>query len=233
MSDKRARGGIAIFGGTFDPPHIGHLVVAQDALDALRVRRVVWIPCGHPPHKPSWRVTSPGLRLEMTRAAVAGDDRFAVSDAEVRRTGVSYTVDTIREIVAAEPGVTPYLLIGPDQASAFRSWREPEVIARLARVVVMAPGAAAAGRLPSPGVEHQALPVTRIDISSTEMRARFREGGRLRYLVPAPVRAIVEREGLYRHAERDRIVTAAAPPSRGVVATRRRHLMTRQARWKD
>ncbi len=233
MSDERASGGIAIFGGTFDPPHIGHLMVAQDAFDALPVRRVVWVPCGHPPHKPSWRLTSPELRLEMTRAAVAGDERFAVSDLEVRRNGVSYTVDTIREIVAAEPGVTPFLLIGPDQAAAFHSWREPDAITRLARVVVMAPGGPAVGRPPSPGVEHEVLPVTRVDISSTEVRTRFHDGSRLRYVVPAPVRAVVEREGLYRQAERDRIATAGPAFPRTALGASRPHVMTRQSRWKD
>ena len=108
MSDDGASGGIVLFGGTFDPPHIGHLAVAQDAFDSLPVRRVAWIPCGHPPHKPAWRLTSPGLRLEMTRAAIAEDERFVVSDVEVRRKGMSFTVDTIREVVAAEPRRDPF-----------------------------------------------------------------------------------------------------------------------------
>jgi nicotinate-nucleotide adenylyltransferase len=232
MSDDRASAGIVLFGGTFDPPHLGHLVVAQDAFDTLPVRRVAWIPCGHPPHKPAWRLTSPELRLEMTRAAVAEDERFVVSDVEVRRKGMSFTVDTIREVVAAEPGVTPFLLIGPDQAAAFRSWREPEEIARLARVVVMVPGGSAFGRVPSPGVTHDVLPVTRVDVSSTEVRARFREGRRLRYLVPEAVRAVVEREGLYRHTGRQRIATAGVA-SRGAPGAGRRHITMRQSRWTD
>ena len=232
MSDDRAAGGIVLFGGTFDPPHIGHLAVAQDAFDSLPVRRVAWIPCGHPPHKPAWRLTSPELRLEMTRAAVAEDERFVVSDVEVRRKGMSFTVDTIREVVAAEPGVTPFLLIGPDQAAAFRSWRAPEEIARLARVVVMVPGGSAFGGVPAPGVAHDVLPVTRVDVSSTEVRARFREGRRLRYLVPDAVRAIVEREGLYRAGGREGTVTAGVA-SRGAPGAGGRTTMTRQSRWTD
>ncbi len=221
-----------LFGGTFDPPHIGHLAVAQDAFDNLPVRRVAWIPCGHPPHKPAWRLTSPELRLEMTRAAVAEDERFVVRDVEVRRQGMSFTVDTIRQVVAAEPGVTPFLLIGPDQAAAFRSWRAPEEIARLARVVVMVPGGSAFGRVPSPGVAHDVLPVTRVDVSSTEVRARFREGRRLRYLVPDAVRAIVEREGLYRASGREGTATAGVA-SQGAPVAGRRTTMTRQSRWTD
>lgn len=231
MSAERASGGIALFGGTFDPPHIGHLTVAQDAFDALSVRRVVWIPCGRPPHKPPLRPASPEIRLEMTRAAVAGDDRFRVSDREVRRRGRSYTVDTLRDLVAADPASRLFLLIGPDQAAAFRGWRQPDEIAGLARVVVMVPGGRSFGRVPSPGVEHERLPVTRIDVSSSEIRTRFSEGRRLRYLVPDPVRAIVEREGLYRHAQR------AYVAARGVAAAGagagRRHAMTLGTRWKE
>ena len=231
MSDERASGGIALFGGTFDPPHIGHLTVAQDAFDALPVRRVVWIPCGHPPHKRPWRLSSPELRLEMTRAAVADDERFRVSDREVRRKGRSYTVDTLRELVAADPAIRLFLLIGPDQAAAFRSWREPDEIARLARVVVMVPGGGSFGRVPSPGVEHEQLPVTRIDVSSSEIRTRFSEGRRLRYLVPDPVRAIVEREGLYRHAQRAYIAAGGVASGRAGVG--RRHAITRGTRWTE
>ena len=231
MSDERTSGGIALFGGTFDPPHIGHLTVAQDAFDALPVRHVVWIPCGDPPHKRAWRLTSPELRLEMTRAAVAGDERFRVSDREVRRKGTSYTVETLRELVAAGTASRLFLLIGPDQAVAFQSWREPDEIARLARVVVMVPGGGSFGRVPSPGVKHERLPVTRIDVSSSEIRTRFGEGRRLRYLVPDPVRAIVEREGLYRHTERTYI--AAGGMASGSSGAGRRHAMTRRTRWAE
>ena len=232
MSDERASGGIALFGGTFDPPHLGHLTVAQDAFDALPVRRVVWIPCGRPPHKRSWRLTSPELRLEMTRAAVAGDERFRVSDREVLRTGMSYTVDTLRELVAADPAARLFLLIGPDQAAAFRSWREPDEIARLARVVVMVPGGGSFGRVAPPGVEHEQLPVTRIDVSSSEIRARFSEGRPLRYLVSDAVRAIVEREGLYRQAERT-YMAAGGMASGSAAGAGSRHVMTRVTRWTE
>ena len=232
MSDERASGGIALFGGTFDPPHIGHLTVAQDALDALPVQRVVWIPCGHPPHKRPWRLSSPELRLEMTRAAVADDERFRVSDREVRRKGLSYTVDTLRELVAADPATPLFLLIGPDQAAAFRSWRQPDEIARLARVVVMVPGGGSFGRVASPGVEHEQLAVTRIDVSSSVIRARFGEGRRLRYLVPDVVRAIVEREGLYRHEERT-YIAAGGMASGSAAGAGRRHVLTRATRWTE
>ncbi len=226
MSDERAGGGVALFGGTFDPPHVGHLAAAQDAFDALPVRRLVWMPCGRPPHKlPPRRPTPPELRLEMTRAAVAGDARFAASDLEVRREGVSYTVDTLRELRARHPGAAPFLLIGPDQAAAFRSWREPREIARLARVVVLAPGGGS-GRAPSPGVAHDRLAVTRVDVSSSELRARLRAGRGIRYLVPDAVRAIVEREGLYRSGE-DRRLAAVGAASEEAAASGRRHVTTR------
>ena len=231
MSDERASGGVALFGGTFDPPHIGHLMVAQDAYDALPVRHVVWIPCGRPPHKRPWRLSSPEVRLEMTRAAVAGDQRFRASDREVRRKDTSYTVDTLRELVAAGTATRLFLLIGPDQAAAFHKWREPAEIARLARVVVMVPGGGSFGRVPSPGVKHEQLPVTRIDVSSSEIRTRFGEERRIRYLVPDPVRAIVKREGLYPYAERPYI--AAGGVATGGAGAGRRRAMTRATRWTE
>ena len=232
MSDERASGGLALFGGTFDPPHIGHLSVAQDAFDTLPVRSLVWMPCGRPPHKRSWRrPASPQLRLEMTRAAIADDDRFVVSDLEVRRKGMSYTVDTLREIRAHDPETEVFLLIGPDQAAAFRTWREPDEIARLARVVVMVPGGSGFGRVPSPGVEHEELSVTRVDVSSSEIRARLREGRRLRHLVPDAVRAIVEREELYRRDERKEIAAAGVATRRATAAVGRRHVTTPGTRW--
>ena len=230
MSDRRSARAIAVFGGTFDPPHIGHLTVARDAFDALPVRRIVWVPCGHPPHKHPSRLASPELRLEMTRAAVADDGRFRVSDREVRRKGMSYTVDTLRQLVATDPGTRLYLLIGPDQAAAFRGWREPGEIARLARVVVLVPGGGSFGPVPSPGVAHRQLAVTRIDVSSSEIRARLGEGGRMGSLVPGAVRAIVEREGLYRHSGRARIA-AGEMASGSAPGTGRRHARTRVTRW--
>ena len=168
-----ASGAVAVLGGTFDPPHVGHLIVAQDVYEALDVERVVWVPAGRPPHKPVGGVTPPELRLEMTRAAVGGDGRFAVSDVEIRRDGVSYTVDTLREMAEEAPGRRVHLVMGADQLGALGRWRDPEEISRLARIVVMTRGGGGAADLAGPpGVEYEVLPVTRIDVSSANPLAR-------------------------------------------------------------
>lgn len=189
---------IGVFGGTFDPPHLGHLIVAQDAWLALGLERVVFVPAASPPHKAHRVITPAALRLELLRAAVAGDPRFEVSDLELRRAGPSYTVDTLRELRGAYPGASLYFLMGVDQFRELHTWREPEEVARLARLVVIGRGGESGG-LPATGdFPHLLLEATRIDLSATEIRARVAAGEPIRYLVPAAVEALIEREGLYR-----------------------------------
>ncbi len=187
---------LGIFGGTFDPPHLGHLVVAQDACSALGLDRVLFMVAAAPPHKHGRAFAPAPLRLEMLRAALAGDDRFLPSDLELRRTGRSYTVDTLRQLRADEPDAQLFLLIGADQAREFRTWREPDEIARLAAVVALSregdPGANPA----EPAL--RTLAVTRLDISATDIRRRVAAGEPIRYLVPEAVAAIIRREHLYR-----------------------------------
>lgn len=189
---------LGVFGGTFDPPHLGHLVAASEACDALGLDRVVWIPSASHPFKGGAVRTTPGLRLEMVRAAIAGDPRFEASGLELEREGPSYTVDTLRALRDARPGAALFLLIGADNLRDWRKWREPGEIARLATLVV----AARAGETveAEDGVEAVPVAMTRIDVSATEVRRRVAEGKSIRYLVSEPVRAIVEREGLYRAA---------------------------------
>ena len=189
---------LGVFGGTFDPPHLGHLVAASEACDALGLDRVVWIPSASHPFKGGAVRTAPGLRLEMVRAAIAGDARFEASGLELERAGPSYTVDTLRALRDARPGAALFLLIGADNLRDWRKWREPDEIARLATLAV----AARAGETveAEDGVEAVSVAMTRIDVSATEVRRRVAEGKSIRYLVPEPVRSIVEREGLYRAA---------------------------------
>jgi nicotinate-nucleotide adenylyltransferase len=186
---------IGIFGGTFDPPHIGHLIVAQDAWAALGLDRVVFMPAAVPPHKADLAITPAALRLEMIRAAVAGDPRFEVSDLELRRAGPSYTVDTLRELRARDPEVALFFLLGVDQFRDLHLWREPEELARLATLVVVSRGGEAVTT--KPGLPHRLLEVTRIDLSATALRARVAAGEPIRYLVPEAVAAVIGREGLY------------------------------------
>ncbi len=183
-----------IFGGTFDPVHIGHLIVAQDAWAALGLDRVLFIPAAVPPHKRGRVIASPEQRLEMLRAATADDPRFEVSDIELRRPGPSYTADTVRALREQDPEDELFLLLGIDQYREFHTWREPEVIARLARLVVLSRG----GEEATPtDPAHLVLDVTRIDISATEIRRRAAAGEPVRYLVPGEVEGIMRREGVY------------------------------------
>lgn len=187
---------LGVFGGTFDPPHLGHLVAASDACDALGLDRVVWIPSASHPFKRGSVRTGPTLRLEMVRAAIAGDPRFEADDLEMRREGPSYTVDTLRELRARHPGAELFLLIGADNLADLPKWREPDEVARLARLAVVSREGEAVP--PHAGVEAAEVSVTRVDVSSTEVRRRVAAGRSIRYLVPEPVREMIASGGLYR-----------------------------------
>ncbi len=188
---------IGVFGGTFDPPHIAHLAVAQDAFVALSLDRVIFVPAALPPHKRDTPHTAAAIRLEMLRAALEGDGRFTASEIEIERGGASYTADTLEALARQRPGDELFLLIGADQFREFATWREPERVARLASLVVLSrgePEAAAAAADPWP---HRRVQVTRIDLSSTALRLRVARGEPIRYLVPPAVEAIIRREALY------------------------------------
>lgn len=187
---------IGLFGGTFDPPHTGHLIAAQDASDSLHLERFIFVPAAAPPHKRDEAVTAASLRLEMLRAAVADDPRFEISTVELERTGPSYTVDTLRSLAAQYGGARLHLFIGVDQVREFATWREPDEILELADVVMLT----RAGQGES-GTEaafvRRVVAVTRVDISSTLIRERVAAGRPIRYLVPDAVAEIIAREGLY------------------------------------
>jgi len=185
---------LGVFGGTFDPPHIGHLIVAQDAWSALGLDQVLFIPAAEPPHKLDRTITPAPLRLAMLRAAIGTDERFAISDLELRRGGPSYTVDTLRELGSLHRDAELFLLIGADQLREFESWREPEEIRKLATVVGFARG----GDDLDAGGAARSIQVTRVDVSATEIRRRVADGEPIRYLVPSGVEEIIRREQLYR-----------------------------------
>jgi len=184
---------LGLFGGSFDPPHLGHLVVAQDVTESLGLHRLLFVPARNPPHKQDRSLAPASLRLEMTRALVAEDDRFGVSEVELSRSGPSYTVDTLRHYREAHPQAELFFIMGADQALVLESWHQSRVVEELATLVVMA----REGTDPPPG-DFVPLQVTRIDISSSALRARVREGRPIRYLVPEVVREIIESNRLYR-----------------------------------
>ena len=195
---------IGILGGTFNPPHLGHLVSAQEAYLQLRLDRVALIPARIPPHKPV--EDEPGIehRLEMCRLAIAGDERrFEVSDLEARREGTSYTVDTLEELHANQPESELFLIVGGDVALGFGSWQDPERVLALATLAVaQRPGtprsevertlSEVAG-----GEKARFFSMPEIGISSTMLRERARDGEPTRYLVPDAVRSYIDRYRLY------------------------------------
>ena len=224
MTQPRSGPHIGIFGGTFDPPHAGHLIVAQDAALALGLDRILFVPAARPPHKRGAMVSEPALRAEMLARAIAGDDRFGMDPLELDREGASYTVDTLRELAGRDTAARWTLLIGADQYGEFHTWREPDVIRSLARIAVLmragttgvsesAGGSAVAGTNEPAGtsaiadlirprvraLEHGdvALDVTRIDISATAVRARVAAGLSIRYLVPRAVEEFIFERKLY------------------------------------
>jgi len=184
---------LGVYGGAFDPPHLGHLVAASDACDALGLDRLLWVPSAVHPLKAVG--TAASVRLEMVRGAIAGDPRFDADDLELRRTGPSYTVETLRELRAREPRAELFFLTGADNLADLPRWREPDEIARLATLAVVSrAGESLPVGGPYPAI---AVTVTRLDVSSTEIRRRVAAGQSIRYLVPEAVRAIVARERLY------------------------------------
>lgn len=188
---------LGVFGGSFDPPHVGHAIVARYARERLGLDRVVVIPAARPPHKPDRRLAPAALRLAMIEATFGHDAGFTIDTSELDREGPSFTVDTLRAMRRASPEDELVLLIGSDQAREFWTWREPEAILALATVAVLA-RADGAEREPERSVPHVRVDVPRIDLSSSEIRRRVEAGLDIRHMVPDAVRAIIETEGLYR-----------------------------------
>jgi len=195
---------VGVFGGTFDPPHDGHVAAARNVADALDLDVVLWIPAGRSPHKPDIRLSPAAARARMVRAVTGEDSRFAMSSLELEREGPSYTVDTLRTL-AADPDLADsslFLIIGVDQYRAFDRWRAPSEILDLATVVVMdregermSPTESAMGDA-RPGRVIR-VPVPRVDVSSTEVRARVKRGEGPESQVPDSVAALIASEGLY------------------------------------
>ena len=195
---------VGILGGAFNPPHIGHLVCAQEALVQLRLEKVVFIPVGEPPHREIEQDPGAEARLRMCEYAIAADERFALSRIEIDRVGPAYTVDTLRELAERRPGDELVLLLGGDQAAALPEWREPEEVLRLATVAAVAREGTVrehildrlAGLHGGEGVVFFDMP--RIDVSSSLVRRRVGQGKPIRYLVPDAVADYIESKGLYR-----------------------------------
>ena len=185
---------IGIFGGTFDPPHVGHLIAAQEVHWQLGLDRLLLVPASVPPHKRDRAIAAGGVRMEMLRAAIAGDDRFEASDIELRREGPSYTVETLRQLREEHPDAELFLAIGADQVVELETWRGTNEIFELATVAVFA----RSGQAPETEREVRVVDVPEMALSSTEVRRRVREGLPVSYMVDREVARIIRRQGLYR-----------------------------------
>lgn len=174
--------------------------MASDVADVLELDRVLWIPAASPPHKSDEGVSPPGIRLMMVRAVAELDDRFEACTRELDREGPSYTSDTVRALRAEMPEGDLFLILGADQLQVLDTWHEPEEIVRHVRLAVMdrdGESAAEAVEGVVGGASAVVVPVRRVDVSSTEVRERAREGADISGMVPAAVRAIIEQERLY------------------------------------
>ncbi len=193
---------LGVFGGTFDPLHVGHLIAAQDVLEVLSLDRILFVPAVRSPLKSGSPQASATVRLQMVRSATEGDSRFEVSDLEIQRGDPSYTLETLRTIRAERPATRLFLLLGVDQWTQFSKWHEPREIASLAELALVTRTGASPSNIdpelpdgsPPPFTE---VSVTRIDVSATVIRGRVREGRSIRYLVPEPVRRIIAAGNLY------------------------------------
>jgi nicotinate-nucleotide adenylyltransferase len=190
---------IGVFGGTFDPPHIGHLLLATDAREALDLDRLIFVPAGTQPFKIDTPPVASAIdRLEMVRLAVADDANYTVDDTEIGRKGLSFTVDTLEQLSRKNPGAKLFLLLGEDTLAGFDGWRSPERISELATLAVMR----RAGSERSPVAKFAdgvtTVSTRRVDVSSTEIRERLRAGKSIKGFVPESVERFIEARGLYR-----------------------------------
>jgi nicotinate-nucleotide adenylyltransferase len=194
---------VGILGGTFNPPHLGHLVCAQEAYIQLDLERVLFIPARTPPHKPVEEEPGAEHRLELCRLAVQDDERFEVSELEMKREGPSYTVDTLSELHSNAPENDLYLIVGGDVAAGLPEWHEPERVLSLATL-----GVAKRRGTPRESVEAalqhleggdrtEFFRMPRIGVSSTLVRRRVESGEPIRYIVPDSVADYIQEHDLY------------------------------------
>ena len=194
---------VGILGGTFNPPHLGHLICAQEAYLQLKLDRVTLIPARIPPHKPVDDEPGPEHRLELCRVAVGNDDRFDVSDVEIMREGPSYTVDTLELLHSREPESELFLIVGGDIAAGLQSWREPERVLSLATLAVAGRRGTSRAEVDDAlsgicgGERAEFFQMPTISIASTALRRRVRAGEPIRYYVPDAVVSYIDRHRLY------------------------------------
>lgn len=188
---------IGLLGGTFDPPHLAHLVLAQAALDELELDEIWFVPAFLPPHKQREKVTPFQHRLQMVRLAVRGNPRFKVLTIEKEKRGVSYTVETLPLLRQKHPNTHFFLLLGADNLSELSDWKEPEKVFSMAQPV-FAHRPLTEEKLPVWLEQAVWLSNPRLEISASDLRRRVQAGGSVRYLVSEGVERYIRKKGLYR-----------------------------------
>ncbi|NQV25178.1 MAG: nicotinate-nucleotide adenylyltransferase [Rhodopirellula sp.] len=195
---------LGIFGGAFDPIHNGHLLLAEQCREQCQLDEVWFVPTKIPPHKKAGSLSPDADRVAMLKLAIAGRPEFVVSEIELNREEVSWTVDTLRQIRNERPDDELFLLIGADSLQDFPTWKEPEVIAELASIVAVNRGESsldepAADLDPSLANRVQMVTMPGVSISATDLRRRVSEGKSIRYLVPRSVEEFIAARSLFRN----------------------------------
>lgn len=183
---------LGLYGGSFDPIHNGHLILAREAMESLGLDRVIFIPAGISPHKLDRPPAPADLRCQMVEASVRGEAGLDWDDCEIRRAGPSFAIDTVREMGAKHPGAEIFYFIGEDNIPSLHTWKDIQLLRTLARFVVMSRSLGA--------VDHGFPMISRcIDISSTDIRNRIASNRSVRYLLPEAACEILSKHRLYRN----------------------------------
>ncbi len=190
---------LGVLGGTFDPIHTGHLILAEQVREKLQLEQIIFIPCASPPHKTERELSPADYRLEMTRLALEENSCFFVSDIELKRKGLSYTVETLRELRELYKDSEMFFLTGSDVLDEITTWKNPEEIYRLAKIVI----AVRPGFDKFDPEDHFArrsiiVKITGMNVSSTQIREKVKSGQSIKYLVPQKVEEYIKNRGLYK-----------------------------------
>lgn len=199
---------VGIMGGTFNPIHIGHLLLAENAYSAFGLDQVLFVPSGCSYMKKQSGILDPDTRLRMTALAVADNPHFQVSDIEIRRSGYTYTCETLEQLEKENPDTEFFFLAGADSLFAMETWKDPEIIFQKATVLAAVRDDCGNSRLSEQAERLREkyhgriclIPSGNVEISSSDIRSRIQEGRSIRYLVPERVREYIEENGLYRQA---------------------------------
>jgi nicotinate-nucleotide adenylyltransferase len=195
MMNKKKLG---VLGGTFDPIHVGHLVLAEQVREKFQLEKIIFIPSASPPHKTEQKLSPANHRFEMTRLAVEGNRYFFVSDIELKREGLSYTVETLRRLKELYKDSEIYFLTGSDVLDEITTWKDPEVIYKLAKIVIaVRPGFDELDPKDHFAKKSIIAKITGVDISSTQIREKVKKGESIKYLVPAKVEEYIRKKNLY------------------------------------